>query len=360
MTKKRGVLVITSLIVVAVIAVAGFLRYTNSRQATVDRVAEALLAKDTKQLENQFVRFSDGQKVSKNSKKWFFRQAAALKKKDRVLALLNDEELFEIQKGADPFKPAEILPKARYIKVEAPKDAELTAVIQSARIELEQDEKWNKYTLGPLLPGDYPIKYQVMHPKFGLKTIKKTISVQQKDHEEVIEEEALYSNNKQFHKHLLSSAVTYMESMNTAIEEDLDFSFLKASSEKNKEFLQKGFEELRPYLSSFEQQFQTVKIDCDSISVNQALTSVSLDLFVDVQRSTQLIKEIGIDEALNFEEQNAIVSFVYDEQQNGWVIDKMDFETFEQDTDKWENVQSFRADSVKKAIWNKEQQATVI
>ena len=132
------------------------------------------------------------------------------------------------------------------------------------------------------------------------------------------------------------------------------------ASKRHKEEMQSSLEELKPYLKSFDQQFQSVKIDCDSISVNNGQTKVQLDLYIDLKRSMQLVEEVGIDEALSSDKQNAIVSLVYDEDQKKWLMDELDFNTYQQDPETWEHVQSYRAESEKKAHWDKEGAAEVV
>lgn len=169
----------------------------------------------------------------------------------------------------------------------------------------------------------------------------------------------MYENNQPFQKHLLASVVNYFDSFNKGIREGLNVSQL-AASKSHRETMQQSFTELKPYLKSFDQQFQSIKLDCDSISVNAGQTKVQLDVFIDLKRSMQLVEEIGINEALTTDNQNAIANLIYDEEQKKWLVDELDFDTYQQNPENWEHVQSYRAKSEQKAHWNKEEAAEIV
>ena len=53
-------------------------------------------------------------------------------------------------------------------------------------------------------------------------------------------------------------------------------------------------------------------------------------------------------------------SLVYDEEQKKWLVDDLDFSTYQQDPKNWEHVQSYRAKSEQKAHWDKDDTVEVV
>lgn len=257
------------------------------------------------------------------------------------------------------FKPAQIYPVSRFLVLELPRDTELEVAIQAKEVEGEKSEEWGKYTFGPFLPGKYKLTYDLSHPKFGVKNTRETADLLTKDHRLTVKEASLYEDNQKFQKHLLASAVSYFESMNEGIREDLDVSKLMASKD-HKEKMQLSFDELKPYMESFDQQFQNITINCDSITVNTGLTKVQLDLYIDLKRSIKLLEEVGINEALVSDKQNAVTTFLFDEQQKKWLVAELDFETYQQKPEEWEHIQRYRAEIEKKARWSKEDTEDIV
>lgn len=358
MTRKTGMLATLVLTALLIIGFVGYSSYKNSEDATVERLAAALIKNDETEIKRYMPSYTNKKKISQEART-FFQKKLKKKKQSQVVALLKDEESFEIKKGGSMFKPAQIYPNPRYLILELPKDTELQATIQKQELSGDYAEDWNKYTFGPFLPGTYALSYETAHPKFGVKSVKETVNLQNADQRLTIKEDSLYEGNQKFQKHLLASAVNYFESMNEGIRTGLNISKMTASKEY-KENLQNSFDKLKPYMESFDQEFQTLKINCESISVNAGHSKVTLDLYVDLKRSIKLVEEAGIDEALNSEAQNAITTFVYDEEQKKWLVDEMDFSTYQQAPEKWEHVQNYRAEAPNKAHWDKEGTAEVV
>lgn len=353
MTKIKESLVIAFVIVLGIAAaVTGYSSYKNGEEATVERLAQALLKNDQTMIKKSMPTFSTKQKISTGTRKMLQHQIRNLKSKEQVVAFLQDEDHFSIKKGASLFEPAKIYPIPRTIELELPQEARLKARLQGRPIVGNYDEDWRKVTFGPFLSGEYELTYELTHPKFGQHKTKERIDLKKTDQRVIIKENNLYDGNAAFQQHLLASAVNYFDSMNEAIRNDLNVSRMAASKE-HKEKLQQSFEKLKPYMENFQQSFQTIQIDCDSIAVNRAQTKVQLDLYVDLKRSMKLIEETGIDEALVSDKQNAIAHFLYDEEQKKWLIDELIFDTFQQDPEKWEQSKSYRGQAEKTAQWCK-------
>ncbi|SET44057.1 hypothetical protein SAMN04487821_11263 [Enterococcus malodoratus] len=351
MTKKTGMLATVVLLAAVVFGFISYSSYKNSEEATVERLAAALLEGDQAAVKRYMPSYSNKKKISNSARKTFQKQMKRLKK-DQVVKLLQTEDNFSLEKGSSFFKPAQIYPSARYLVIELPKETELQATIEAQNLSGQYVEEWNKYTFGPFLPGEYQVAYETAHPKFGSKNVKEKVDLNATDQRLTVKESSLYEGNLKFQKHLLASAVNYFDSMNEGIRDGLNVSRL-VSSKEYKTTLQASFDKLKPYMESFDQEFQRITINCDSISVNNGQTKVQLDLYVDLKRSIKLVEEAGIDEALTSDKQNAIASFLYDEEQKKWLVDELDFSTYQQDPEKWEHVQSYRGESVKKAHWDK-------
>lgn len=358
MTRKKGILAIFIVVVVIIFEFVSYSKYNNSVDVTVDRLATALLKKDNATIKQYMPSYSNKKKISTEARTIFYQQLKKLKK-EQVVDLLKKEENFLVEEGASFLKPAQIYPKARFLVIELPKETDLRATIQKQEISGDYAEEWNKYTFGPFLPGTYKVSSEMAHPKFGLKKTKETVNLEAEDQRLTVKETSLYENNQPFQKHLLASVVNYFDSFNKGIREGLNVSQL-AASKSHRETMQQSFTELKPYLKSFDQQFQSIKLDCDSISVNAGQTKVQLDVFIDLKRSMQLVEEIGINEALTTDNQNAIANLIYDEEQKKWLVDELDFDTYQQDPENWEHVQSYRAKSEQKAHWNKEEAAEIV
>lgn len=358
MTRKTGTLAIIGFIVLAVFGFVGYSSYKNSEDVTVSRLASALLEKDEATAKRFMPSYSNKKKITDEARTVFYKQLKQLKK-EQVIERLLDEENFSIEKGASLFKPAQVYPNARFLVMELPKGTDLRAAIQAQEMSGEYVEDWNKYTFGPFLPGKYQVTYEMAHPKFGSKKDKETVDLEAADQRVTVKENSLYEGNQKFQKHLLASAVNYFDTFNKGIRENLNVSSMIASKQ-HKETLQLSFDKLKPYLKSFDQQFQTIKINCDSISVNAGQSKVQFDLYIDLKRSMQLAEEVGIDEALVSDKQNAIASLIYDEEQKKWLVDELDFDTYQQDPEKWEHVQSYRAESEKKAHWDKDTSDNIV
>lgn len=358
MTRKTGTLAIIGFIVLAIFGFVGYSSYKNSEDATVSRLASALLENDEAGINRYMPSYSNKKKITKEAQTIFHKHLKKMKK-EQVVELLKNEENFSVEKGTSLFKPAQVYPNARFLVVELPKGMDLRATIQAQEMSGEYVEDWNKYTFGPFLPGKYQVTYEMAHLKFGSKKDKETVDLEAADQRVTVKENSLYEGNQKFQKHLLASAVNYFDTFNKSIRENLNVSQMTASKQ-HKENLQLSFDKLKPYLKSFDQQFQTIKIDCDSISVNAGQSKVQLDLYIDLKRSMQLAEEVGIDEALVSDKQNAIASLIYDEEQKKWLVDELDFDTYQQDPEKWEHVQSYRAESEKKAHWDKDTSDNVV
>ena len=358
MTKKTGMLATIVLVIVILFSFVSYSRYKNSVDATVDRLATALIENDETLIKRYMPSYSNKKKISKDAQVLFQKQVKKLKKK-QITKLLKKDEYFSIEEGASFLKPAKIYPNARFLVVELPKGTDLRTTIQAQEVSGDFVEDWNKYTYGPFLPGTYNVTYEMAHPKFGSKKVQEQADLKAEDQRLTVKENSLYENNQGFQKHLLASVVNYFDSFNQGVRDGLNVSQLIAST-SHKEKLQLSFAELKPYLKSFDQQFQSIKLNCDSISVNTGQTKVQFDVYVDLKRSMQLVEEVGIDEALTTDAQNAIASLVYDEEQKKWLVDDLDFSTYQQDPKNWEHVQSYRAKSEQKAHWDKDDTVEVV
>lgn len=358
MNRKTGTLAVIAIIAITVFGFISYSSYRNSEEATVERLATALIEKDTETVKQYMPSYSNKKKISKNARTVFYQQVKKMKK-EQVVKLLKKEGHFTIEEGSSFRKPAQIYPTARFLVIELPKGTELRASIQGQEVSGDYVEDWNKYTFGPFLPGEYDVVYEMAHPKFGAKEAKETVDLNSEDQRLTVKENSLYEGNQAFQKHLLASAVNYFDSFNQGIRDGLNVSQLIASKE-HKEEMKTGFDQLKPYLKSFDQQFQNIKIDCDWISVNNGQTKVQLDLYIDLKRSMQLVEEVGIDEALFSDRQNAIASLVYEEEQKKWLIDELDFNTYQQDPEKWEHVKSYHSENEQNAHWDKDGAAEVV
>lgn len=316
MTKKTGIRITITIVLVILVGIVGYSSKKNSEKAVVNRLANALIENDQTVVKQHMPSYSNKKKISKAARLAFQKQFKTMKK-EKVVDFLQTEENFVIKKSTSYFKPAKIYPNPRFLVLELPKGSELHAVLESEEISGKHEDKWNKYTFGPLVPGNYQLTYTIVHPKFGSKNVKKQIDLEEKDQRFSVKETSLYEGNAAFQKHLLSSAVNYFNTFNDAVRSGFDMSKLVASK-KYKETLQSGFDELKPFIERYDQEFQTLEINGDSISVNAAQTKVQLDLYIDMKRSMKLVEEVGADEALISDKQNAIAMFTFDnEEKNG-------------------------------------------
>lgn len=358
MTKKTGILVTISIVLVVLVGIVGYSSQKNSEKTTVNRLAEALIQNDQTVVKQYMPSYSNKKKISKTARTAFQKQVKKMKK-EQIVTFLQTEENFLIEKPSSYFKPAQIYPNPRFLVMELPKGSEMQAQVQSKAFSGVYEEKWNKYTFGPLIPGDYQLTYTVVHPKFGSQKLKKQVDLVGKDQRFLVKETSLYEGNTAFQKHLLASAVRYFDTFNDAVRSGFDMSKVGASK-RYKETLQMGFNELKPFIESYEQEFQTLEINGDSISVNTAQTRVQLDLYIDMKRSLKLVEEVGIDEALISDKQNAIASFTYDDAEKKWLLDGLDFGTYQQDPEKWEHIERYRAEQPKKGQWDKTNAKNVV
>ena len=113
MTRKTGTLAIIALLVVIVFGFISYSSYKNSEDATVDRLAAALIENDEAAVKQYMPRYSNKKKISKDARNIFYQQLKKLKQ-EQVVKLLKDEENFSIKEGASFLKPAQVYPNARF------------------------------------------------------------------------------------------------------------------------------------------------------------------------------------------------------------------------------------------------------
>lgn len=337
------------LIVVAAIGSLSYIRKQNSPEHQAELLSQAIEKKDYPAFRKICPTFSNGTKINKEAFQTFAENFSGKKKSQQIRKKVENKQLFTVRKAKSQFKPATFRVQASYIKLEKNKN---TAIIASIGNHLLTE---NKNKLGPLIADSYQVNYSIENPIYG-----KTSSVQKEnlmgsEPTFSVDEKALFSKADSFQKKLLQQVVSYYVAVNQGIENDLNFSKVEGTTQQTKEYLQSSYDQARPYLKSVNQKFQTFIMNVESLNLEGVNEPKAVfDIYSDVSLELDVKVSSKKAEKISSVSKNGTVTVQYDDQAKQWLIDKIDFETFEQDPSEWESKRQIKLPQVNQASWNEE------
>lgn len=326
-----------------------FMKHYYSTEATVERFTTAVSKKDWKQAKEICPTYSDDSKISKESYELFFN---ALTDKGTAKAnkklLLNEDSFKQVNQGKW-FRKKTFLPYKRYVFVSTENEDD-TLVASSKKVMLT--EKNGK--IGPMLPATYGLEYTFTNPIFGQATVSEKVSVNKENQEYLFEDIKNFSQQPEFQKHVLNTVLDFYTSYSDCVANDLNFSELAYVDLQAKEELVESMNLIKPYLDLYQQEFQTVVMNVDSLKITDGKEpQVTFDLYIDREVKVKFKKEVAETvETINDDSKNATVTLRYDTTQERWIIEATDFETYDQDPKDWTNKQQVKLDAPNSASWS--------
>ncbi len=299
--------------------------------------------------------FTNGQVIDKET---FQLYRSSLDTKSKLVDLekmIRDVEQFEMKNENNFWRPTQFYTIPRTIEIEMANGTKLISKISNKTIPLKNKK------LGPFISSEYSVKYLLDSPIYGEIESNKKEDLRKSNQKVSLDESSVFIQNDSFQRKLLKRIVEYYVSMNQCIKNDLSFGALDAVTIDEKKKIQAEFDELRPYMNSYDQKFQTFVVNSESFKVESGNeTKVTFDLYTDNELTVQLKKESGITEPLIDKSHNAEVTMLYDQDQKDWVIQTLDFETYVQDPSKWTKQQKIKLEQVNEGTWDSENPTEMI
>ncbi|MCP8852174.1 hypothetical protein [Latilactobacillus sakei] len=168
-----------------------------------------------------------------------------------------------------------------------------------------------------------------------------------------------FINQPDFQNHRLADVLTYYQSLNQSINQQLDFSHLEGVTAKDRAEVARVFAMLKPNLKAYQQQFQELAMNVDSLKIDGGQEpQVTFDLYIDLKQAVQVIAKTdkATFELTNDDRQNATVTMQYSTDEKQWLIQTLDFETYEQAPSEWMHKRQVRLKQPNQANWQANQQ----
>lgn len=357
MTKMKAgwkkILFLGGFLLMLIVAGLGYRQY-QSLPAQIARLETAVNKHQWAVVEKMVPRFANGRKISKESYQLFEAQLTTKKAKQAFIHQLSQPTAYEIENKTSWFKPKRFLPQARYLSWSALDMPSKTTIYISGQHQLWQLSKQSQQKQRAYLPGQYQLDLTINNQCYGKVTQHRQVDLNKRNYQLKLTP-AYFMNQPDFQKQRLADLLHYYQSLNQGINQQLDFSQLEGVSSRDREQVATVFAKLKPHLKSYRQQFQELVIDTDSLKINGGQEpQLIVDLYIDLQQAVQVKSES--DEAAleltNDDRQNATVTMQYSTDEQQWLIQAIDFETYAQMPSDWSHQQRVRLKQPNRASWH--------
>lgn len=353
MRTKRTTLIISSIIICTLLIVSIVLLRSCyfSTQATAKRFVTAVENKNFSKAKKICPRYADDSDISEESYSILFKQMS----ENNDIKFLLDNYNFKIDTTSGLFSNVVFLPKKRYITVITENSSEEISAFQKNSKILIKDNK-----IGPLIPYKYTFDFEINHPTLG-KIIKKETLTLDKDKELILADTTTFLNSSPIQKKFITSVADFFISYDSCIQNNLDFSLLSSADEKLKKDLNESMNVIRPYIDMYSLSFQTIVMNNDSLKIDSDQQMIQFDIFIDIELSIHLKKELSeSNNLLQEDSENAKVRLSYSQEMKEWLVSEIDFETYEQNPENWKHTQELKLKERNEAIWKNNESGKVI
>ncbi|QXN86265.1 hypothetical protein KV134_08615 [Tetragenococcus halophilus] len=260
---------------------------------------------------------------------------------------MTNSKIFTPKNQDDWMKPTQFLPYPRYVDLEIADTTTATLSVGSHLVENKNEKA------GPLIGANYEISYGISSSIYGKSEEKHKENLISENQTFDFDEQQSFVQSKDFQEQLLKQVVSYYVSMNQGIQNDLNFENLDAAHKDTQALLQYTFDELRSYAETIEQSFQEFIMNTESLKVEGSdEPTVTFDLYTDNTLSVDLkTEEDKQEETLSNSSHNAIVTLQFDEDMEEWLVQSIDFETYAQEPNDWQQNRKFQLSEVNKVTW---------
>ncbi|WP_313468292.1 TcaA second domain-containing protein [Carnobacterium sp.] len=344
MKKRIAVLSLASLLLLVF-----FLTVQNyySKENTTNRFFEAIENEDSKAVSELVRADTDQLTVTENSIKPFLRylqkhDQQRNKLKEQVLTADKENEktndqLVVLKPGKKKwifFRMYQFEVKSRFIKLKA--DGKLQNAEITAGTETLTANKNGEY--GPLLIGEHPLTIAFADPFGNTIEVEKTLDLMKEDETITINQLEETVKDKTFQDKVAAEAVHYYQTYGEALTNNLDVEKIQNSTSEHKRELAYLFEYVKTLTTSYDYTFNGLVLNAASLKLTHTNEGwkINVDGVVDQESTVQLSKTDNF--ALQPAEKSkdsVILTLVYDEKKNSWLIEKENYETYEKDSAKW-------------------------
>lgn len=321
--------------------------------ARIKRLEIAVQKKQWAVVEKALPEFANGQKISKTSYQLFEQQLGTKKAVKSLASQLADSDFYQIQNQHSWFKTKYFLPQVRYISWQQINVPTNTKIYISDQHNLWQLPKSTAKQHQAYIPGRYQIDFSINNGAYGKVTQRRTVDIRQRHYQLTLTPD-YFVQRSDFQQKRLAELLDYYQSLNQAINNQLDFSQVTGVSEKDRTLLVTSFNELKPYLKAYHQQFQKIVMNTDSLKVDGGQEpQVTFDAYIDIQQSAQLKSDVDQQklEVNNGDRQNMVVTMQYSMALKYWLIQDVDFETYVQLPSDWQHTKTIRLKQPSRANW---------
>lgn len=361
MTKMKAgwkkILFLGGFLLTIVLASGCYWRY-QSLPAQMARLETAVNKHQWTVVEKMIPRFANGRKISKESYQLFEVQLTTKKAKQVFMQQLTKPTAYQIENKTSWFKPKKFLPQARYLSWSASDVPSKTTIYISGQNQLWQLSNQSHQTQQAYFPGQYQLDLTINNQCYGKVTQHRQVNLNQHNYQLKLTPD-YFINQPDFQNHRLADVLTYYQSLNQSINQQLDFSHLEGVTAKDRAEVARVFAMLKPNLKAYQQQFQELAMNVDSLKIDGGQEpQVTFDLYIDLKQAVQVIAKTDKTtfELTNDDRQNATVTMQYSTDEKQWLIQTLDFETYEQAPSEWMHKRQVRLKQPNQANWQANQQ----
>lgn len=276
----------------------------------------------------------------------------------KVRRIFLDRSSFKKINGEKWYKKKYFFPVPKYLNVEKSDENSPSKIEITVGNEVLDRKKGDNF--GPLIAGKYRITYLVTNKKFGTTKISENEDLKD-NHTFVLDDNSLYLHDTKFQNYLGSRVSNYFSSMGTAIDSELNFQDLAGVSEKQRMETIKSFDALKPYLESVKQSYQKIILNNSSLKFSDSeKNKISFDIYTDYKLELKFKTEENIPIGLAVNNDNATVTLIFDSDTKQWLVETIDFETYIQSPEDWDDKTFIKINQPHLDQWSAEYSGNMI
>ncbi|MGL9746899.1 hypothetical protein [Enterococcus sp. DIV0170] len=343
---------------VLVLFASGYVGYRNSLNYRIKELTTALKEDEYSRFKEICPKFTDQKKVRRVDYDRFQDSLKGKITEKKVRKIFLDRSSFKKINSEKWYKKKYFFPIPKYLNVETLDENSLSKIEITVGNEVLDRKKGNKF--GPLIAGKYRITYLVTNEKFGTTKFSKNEDLND-NHTFELDDSSLYLHDRKFQNYLGSRVSNYFSSMGTAIASELNFQDLTGVSEEQKKETIKSFETLKPYLESVNQSYQKIILNNSSLKFSDSeKNKISFDIYTDYKLELKFKTEENIPIGIAVNNDNATVTLIFDSDTKQWLVETIDFETYIQSPEDWEDKTFVKINQPHQDQWSAEHSGNII
>lgn len=339
-----------SIVLAVVLGLMVFLWFRSTPRYAVEQVIRSVKTDNYRKFQRVMPKFSNGKSISEADFDAFVNASDGKNVENAKMkkTLANTNNFTMHRQGL--LSAVKIVPTARYIAISTSDSDSIIGFNSNKRNLILSATSGDN--VGPLIPANYKLTYDVKSTKFGEASKKGTFDLTKDNGSLSVDESDFFLSNMTFQKTMLNVLLNYYKSFANCVDNGLDFSGLQEASAGEKQAAIEFFSSEKSNLSAYSESFSTFVMNVDSIKIDPSDDNTfEFDVYTD---DSVTITPNG-QPAETDNSHNATVTLVFDSDSGNWQVDNVDFETYSQNPKNWEHIQKVSTKQPVVANWNSDQ-----